>query len=245
MNFRKWLIAFFDPTESIALFLIGTSALTIVLAIIYDTIKEQLGLAGAWGFAFLLLLVVIGVIVGQYLLREKRKKSIVVAENKPDKKKGLILLLSPTKGASIEAINYHLPRLRVLWLISTTQSAKLAADLNATFQDKIEKIHWGEEYEVDPNDPKSTFNIVKTISLTASNERVFRPQLIADITGGTKPMSVGMTLACLAYQVDIQYMKTIRKADGSIDEDAQPVPIQIDISVPIQVGQKASSSTSS
>lgn len=236
MNVRKWIIVFFDPNESVTLFLIGTSALTIFLAILYDSIKEKFGLFGAWGFALILLLIVIGVIASQYILRRKRPKSVVVAENTPRQKKGLILLLSPYIGSSIPAIEYHLPKVQALWLVSTPKSAGIATKLNEQYKDKVKIIHWGENYEVDADEPKSTFDIVKSILLSAPREYIFVPQIIADITGGTKPMSVGMTLACLAYGVDIQYMKAPRDALGRVDQDAQPLPIQIDINVSAQGG---------
>jgi len=231
---RKWLLAFFNPNESLLLFLVGTSALTIFLAIVYDTVKEFFGLSGAWILASQLLLIVVGVISIQYIIQRKRGQAVLVAENIPDKKKGLILLLSPKLGSSIAAIEYHLPELRALWLITTKESADTAAMINKQFSDKIRKIHWGNEYEVDANEAKPTFNVVKSILLSAHKERIFRPQIIADITGGTKPMSAGMTLACLAYDVDIQYIKSQRDDKGQIDYDTRSVPIQLDLNIPLQ-----------
>jgi len=229
---RKWLLAFFDPYESLLLFLVGTSALTIVLAIVYDTVKEYFGLMGAWFFAIFLLIVVIGVIVIQYIMQQKRSQAVVVAENTPAQKKGLILLLSPKLGSSIAAVEYHLPKLQVLWLITTEASVKTAGEINKRFRGEIRTIHWGDEYQVDEDEPKSTFDVVKTILLSAHQERVFHSQIIADITGGTKPMSAGMTLACLAFGVDIQYVKAQRDSQGQVNDEIIPVPIQIDLNIP-------------
>ena len=53
-------------------------------------------------------------------------------------------------------------------------------------------------------------------------------EIIADITGGQKPMTAGMALACLAKNLDMQYMKARRNEQGEPDLTVPPEPVKID-----------------
>lgn len=57
--------------------------------------------------------------------------------------------------------------------------------------------------EVSPGDAQDTFDHVNRIFRIAG----FSPQeIIADFTGGTKPMTVGMIMACLPRERDLEYV---------------------------------------
>jgi len=53
--------------------------------------------------------------------------------------------------------------------------------------------------------------------------------VIADITGGQKPMTAGMALACLAKGQQVQYMKAKRGPNGEPDTSVPPEPVKIDM----------------
>lgn len=135
----------------------------------------------------------------------------------PEGKKGLILLVSNPHSA-IYAIDYHFlikGTLEHLWLIPSNDSqADKFGDstqakvhpierhcLNLKQQGKLEvEIH---PTGVSPADAQDTFDYVN---------RVFRrsgcqpEEVIADFTGGTKPMAVGMIMACLPKMRELQYV---------------------------------------
>jgi hypothetical protein len=52
--------------------------------------------------------------------------------------------------------------------------------------------------------------------------------LIADITGGQKPMTVGLALACSARNIQMQYMKIMRTLMGEAQVEIKPLAIRID-----------------
>ncbi|NJK52820.1 MAG: hypothetical protein HC936_08255 [Leptolyngbyaceae cyanobacterium SU_3_3] len=59
------------------------------------------------------------------------------------------------------------------------------------------------ERGVSPGDSQDTFDLVNQIYRRSGYE----PQeLIADFTGGTKPMSVGMIMACLPSERELEYV---------------------------------------
>jgi hypothetical protein len=53
--------------------------------------------------------------------------------------------------------------------------------------------------------------------------------IIADITGGQKPMTVGMALACLERNQTMEYLRARRNAQGDADRDLQPEPIKLEV----------------
>ncbi len=225
------LLAFFDPDRSMALFVIGTAALTVFNTVLYDTIKESLGLLGAWLFALALLTIAVGVVVWQTMRSRGRGRVSIAEEEKPDKRSGLILLVSPHPATAVASINYHLETLQACWLVASSGSMQTAQQLHDKYQGRIEHIFWGPDYEVDPDQVNDTYEIVcRIFDKEAPNYQVFARRIIADITGGLKPMTAGMSLACLARNRDIQYMKAQRDAAGEPDRTIPPEPVKIDIS---------------
>lgn len=53
--------------------------------------------------------------------------------------------------------------------------------------------------------------------------------VMVDITGGTKPMTAGAVLACLARGASMEYIVPIRHPDGTLDLKARPVPMKVSL----------------
>jgi len=135
----------------------------------------------------------------------------------PEPKRGLIILVS-NKNSAMHAVRYHLQdgRLERVWLIPSnereqdkfgpssigiakeieTQCTTLAAEANRALKVKISS-------EVSPADAQDTFDHVNRIFRVGG----FTPaEIIADFTGGTKPMTVGMIMACLPHERELEYV---------------------------------------
>lgn len=137
----------------------------------------------------------------------------------PDGKQGLILLVSNPKSA-IHAIEYHFlghQTLEQVWLIPSNDSAQSA--FGASSRDRIPEIQHHcaalsaqtgrllqvtvHSAGVSPADAQDTFDVVNRIFRRSD----YPPQaLIADFTGGTKPMAVGVIMACLPSGRSLQYV---------------------------------------
>lgn len=227
---RERLRDFFDPDRSIPMFIVGTAALTLFLQALYDFANEP----GEWqgGYWLALVSLVVAVIA---LVVAARRTSVpgrvgIREELKPGKRKGLIILGGPTKAAAPDAIDYHLPILQHCWIVGTPASAETAATLHRNYVGQAVQIHHGSPYEVDEDQIESTYDVVMHIVDNEAEAHNLTPDdLIADITGGLKPMTSGMTLACLARGCDLQYMKSLRDEKGQVLEGTRPEPIQIDI----------------
>jgi hypothetical protein len=236
---RDRLMLFLDPNRSAGLFIVGTAALTVVITVLYDSVKESFGLLGAWILAAILLALAVAVIT-VLSLRKRAAGQVIVTEGlKPRPRAGLIVLVSASKATAPRAIEYHLEAgsLRVCWLIATTESLETARALATTYGPRLEGVYWGKDYLVDPDRVEDTYSLVTRIfSREVRRHGLPVGEVIADITGGMKPMTAGTALACLAHNRDMQYMKAVRRADGEPRRDVPTKPVRIDTTfLPAQV----------
>jgi hypothetical protein len=226
---RDRLLAFFDPNRSIAFFVVGTTVLTVAVTVMYDTVKDSLGLWGAWGLALLLVVVAVAAITYQVVRRRVVGQVGISEEMKPKPRRGLILLVSPHPGTAPHAIEYHLGTLEACWLVASPDSVKMAGQLHQDYRDRIPYIAYGMGYTVDADEVEDTYTQVLRIYEQELPQRGLKAEeVIADITGGQKPMTAGMALACLAKNLDMQYMKAWRNERGEPDRSVPPEPVKID-----------------
>jgi hypothetical protein len=228
---KEKILVFLDPNRSAGLFIIGTAALTVAITVIYDTAKEALGLWGAWILAAILLIVAVAIMIYQTVRRAAVGRVGINEGLRPERRRGLIVLVSSHKATAPAAIEYHLDEetLQVLWLIASSQTLAVAGELAERYRGRINAICWGEDYRVDPDRVEYTYNLVQRIFEQESLDRKLAPQeIIADITGGMKPMTAGMALACLAHNRDMQYMVSVRDESGEPRRDVPPEPVKID-----------------
>jgi len=198
---------------------------SLILALLKDAIqgilKTIVGSAlSAW---IVLLAIVIVAGVGVLLLNramQPKPRTIVPTGSKPPRMKGLIVLVGPgaqgrpaEEQAAAKAIEYHqhdaegTPVLRVCWLIpSTAQEAQLYA---SQLKEELQKhgVIAITSTPVDAFNLYDTFGVVTQIyEQDLKPNRLEESEVIADFTGGTKLMSTGMAMACLAHDRPMQYM---------------------------------------
>lgn len=137
---------------------------------------------------------------------------------RPEGKQGLILLASNPNSAEF-AIRYHLVEqgtLKRVWIIASDDKAELQFGLGthpAALQIQVRAKALAESIgmplrvdicrPVSPADSQDTFDEVNSI-FRKSGYKV--RDIIADFTGGTKPMSVGMIMACLRVDRELEYV---------------------------------------
>ena len=142
----------------------------------------------------------------------------------PEGKKGLILLVSNPASAEF-AIRYHFAAKQTLervWLIPS--NATRSAEFGASSRPAAEQIKQAaadlaesegrplaveiHDTGVSPADAQDTFDYVNRVFRRSGYEP---GEIIADFTGGTKPMSVGMIMACLPAQRELEYVSLNRE----------------------------------
>lgn len=158
-------------------------------------------------------------------------------DEQPQPMPGLIVLVSPEeissatqtlKQAAFGAIDHHRSALRACWLIASGGKRSSLAAANWLAQYCIQRHITAQVWQI--QDETSVGEAFKTVQLIVQHElgvaQLQPTDVIADITGATKPMSVGVFLAC-QHVMQVQYM--VRPEEGT--------------SVPVLIGDTAEEQT--
>lgn len=179
-----------------------------------------------------LVIVVLGVLLilnlVNILTQQNRDWVLVKRERQPPKFRGLIILVgkgktgeNPLETGVKPAIEYHLSSegeigLEYVWLIPSQASIHVAEAFREKFETQV-KIFMCDifnEFTV-----QSTYDMVRSIyEQKISAYHLLPEEVISDFTGGTKPMSAGMVLAC-QDKYPMQYMS------GRPDSASKPIYI--------------------
>lgn len=205
-----------------------------IVSLFQDTIKSLLkGIFGDTPTGLVYLLIVLGVTALILFLLDRalkpKPKDLVPPDSKPPKMKGLILLVGkglqgkPAQEQSAHvAIEYHLKNpagrlgLRDCWLIASEDSYTYALELKEEFEKRGIEMHLNKV--ADPYyDVNDTYGVVSKIyDEDLSKAKLAENEVIADFTGGTKPMSLGMAMACLPNNRAMQYMTGRQQSLSSV-----------------------------
>ena len=208
----------------------GPVVSAVLMAMLINILTEALitwgGLWLGWG-AFAVLALATVAFVYAYTVNEARRRGrglgpIAHLPN-PQKQRGLIFLFS-REGTLREAIQYHQPVLEHCWLLVTPEMQDRAKQAMDHFPDLRFTLHaLGDRY-----DSQACYQTVRDIyQREASRLDVPPEQVIADITGGTKPMTMGMIVACLDGDYPIEHVPTAFDADGHPTGPLPPIQIAV------------------
>lgn len=186
---------------------------------------------------FIPVILVIALFVWHYNVGNRRRMGLIHEElPQPAGRRGLILLVSTGRKDqrmeethALHAVGYHLQTKNTLervWLIpsddsdprfgpSTRPTAEDVEKSCKTLAAKLKKTLKVEIYKkgVSPADSQDTFDYVNRIFKRSGFEA---HEIIADFTGGTKPMTVGMIMACLPRDRELEYVP-FNQSTGQMD----------------------------
>ena len=202
----------------------------VLVALLVNILTEALtawgGLWLGWGAVGLLALATVA-FAHAYTVSESRRRGrglgpIADLPN-PQKHRGLIFLFSREETLR-EAIQYHQPELEHCWLLVTPEMRDRAASVVSHFPDLSFTLHpLGDRY-----DSQACYQTVRDIyRREASRQGISPKQVIADITGGTKPMTMGMIVACLEGDYPIEHVPTAFDAAGQPTGPLPPIQIRV------------------
>jgi hypothetical protein len=120
---------------------------------------------------------------------------------------------------TIEAVRTHASQLKHCWLLSTygqqTQGSLPYAELVVAYLKTKEmkcEFYYGQEYAISlDNDALvlgAVYKLLKKVLQEARNLHIAPHSIVADMTSGFRSMTLGMVLAFLARERDIQFMGT-------------------------------------
>lgn len=227
----------FDPrfpilfvVGSIVLALLGNAAYDLIVAVLGANLPTYLSIIVVAGLIFVLLSRWFQDLV-QAVTRRSPPTVQLSDEERSHPQPALVVLvgLGPQeRGPEWPVISWHLQSgtLRYCWLVVSPEGRAYANDLQ--FQ-LIEQNVRAEVVELTgANQTESAYREVSQ-SIQTARARV-GDGVVVDITGGTKPMSAGATLACLDQGAVMEYLVTVRRAGGEPDPAAQPQPMRISLS---------------
>ncbi len=141
----------------------------------------------------------------------------------PDKHRGLIFLFSREETLRA-AIQCHQPVLEHCWLLVTPQMQERAAQFASAFTGlDVTLCAIGDHY-----DANACYRTVRDVYRRKALRVGIPPeQVIADITGGTKPMTMGVVVACMEGGYPIEHVPTAFDAAGQASGPLPPIQIVI------------------
>ncbi len=151
----------------------------------------------------------------------------VVDRPMPVRARGLVAFASLSETDHLEAaLKYHGQTLEKVWLLATNESLSVAEDLREKYalnSRAIEIVLLNDAFDM-----QSVREEVERLYLTRLGGMP-ETDVIADFTGGTKPMSLGMIFACLSSTRRLQYV--MGKYEKGRVSALSPVEYGIDFSM--------------
>lgn len=191
--------------------------------------------AGSMVTLLILLLASLGTIIfANYYFHIRRRQLIeagrrIFAEEKhPTPRKGLIWMVTPAPTVR-HAIEYHQATLQHVWLIVTPEMREHAHNLQRFLEEHSIEAHIVKLEQA--YNAKECYDFVRWVIETDAPAVGFtRADIIADITGGTKPMTAGMVLACNDRAVAIEHVPTQFSLDNQPLIPLDPIEISFEYS---------------
>lgn len=226
-NITRAAQGLFDPRQ-IGLFIGSALVLSVMGNALFTLLTKTRGLGdsvpGLLRILFLagVLLIVMGVLL--WLRLRAQQTAATVTYQRPQKQRGLIVLVSRVETAA-KAIAYHLPVLERCWLICSDQSKPVAESLSVrpefravTFEPLIIENH--------VFDPRPFRDHVAMVYEQLRPAGWDEAEIITDVTGMTALASIGSALACLPTGRRVQYVPPVEVgAGGTPSGPAEPMEI--------------------
>lgn len=209
-------------------FVLTTVLIAAAVNILTAIIVEAFGVG--WALLFLLVAVASTVLfVNAYAYRFRQQliqgERIIGDKPHPAPRPGLIVLVT---GAPTlyKAIDYHRPALKHLWLIVTPEMRDATGRLRTyaeSFGITCHPLDLEQEY-----DANLCYRLVRQVyDVAAVPHELTRNEIIADMTGGTKPMTAGMVLACSDLNAPLQHVPTQFVGGGQPTVPLDPIEVLI------------------
>lgn len=208
---------------------IATNLASSILTMLYgETAADQLQL-----FSLFLALIIGLIVLVIFTIPSKQNVLSTDDDTHPPRFPGLIVTVGvqgtrdvdPSKLSHINAIEYHLnnersqgERLRVCWLLASEDAIGNANEVKKQYEGRCKMIvkRLDSAFRI-----QDTYNVVQQIYTTEAVENNLTPEkVLADLTGGTKPISIGMALATQNHY-PMQYVY-----GGRPDIKSEPILLQ-------------------
>ena len=138
---------------------------------------------------------------------------------------------------TIKAITSHKRELQHCWLLATTASssesqgsliyAKLLAEYLKQRHGIQSDFYYGDDYTISLDEDSQvlgkTYDLVQHVFKEVRSKNLYAREIVADITTGFRSMTLGMILACLDEERDIEFIGTHYNESGKPDGSLIPI----------------------
>lgn len=224
-----------EPRRSPRIYFLFALLLGLLIGLGSDALQQTLGVGSALAMvAAVFLGVAVAVIWRERSTRLREVPVVQTGQGLIAPKKGLITLVSfgdVERLPATSAIRHHfrgerdertVPTLQYVWLLSTPKPKQAELTSGSAYSNaKLLEERYGRlgvqvdilEVE-DANDPEEVFRVAQVAYARARQRQLRPPELVADVTGGTISMTVGLTLAAALAEQSLEYLKP-RKIDAT------------------------------
>lgn len=192
----------------------GPVLTAILVALLVNMLTEALTTWGGVGFGFLVWAVLaactaIFVYLYELARRRRRRKGTALGapadREHPMQSEGLVFLYT-NEAALREALGYHRPVLKQCWLVVTPEMQTAAANVIS----QVKEVQFAVKPISDLYNTRACYDTANHIfEREASLHKIPLSRVMADITGGTKPMTVGLLLACVKHGVAVEHVPAV------------------------------------
>ncbi len=206
---------FFD-SRFVVLFAIGATVVAFGANALYDFFKGIFKLQ-AFDLRYLILFALAGLSLlgGAWFLKASIGASYKTSsEKKPASPRGALIVLASSPEVVKKAIEHHLSKLRVAWVLMSKETAHWTETLARQYTNNDRSVTTRQLSN--PADWREVAELVQGI-LTDLPADIQPKDVVVDFTGMPKPASVGATLAALHMGASLQWIPqtTTVNADGT------------------------------
>ena len=226
----RWVRAPFQRAQ-VELDWFGPVVSAVVVALLINVLTEALTTwAGVWwalAAVGALTLAVVGFVfvyaaVGTW--RNRRPIASLIDRIDPPKSRGLVFLYTREETLR-KAIDYHRPVLAYVWLLATperhVEAAQVVSGLPEGVSGSLVPLK-------DLYDSQDCYRAVTHIYRHEVPRLGLSPkEVIADITGGTKPMTMGMVAACLEGNYPVEHVPAEYDSTKRVSRTLPPIEIVV------------------
>ncbi len=170
-----------------------------------------------------LFIIMSGWVLRKFLYR-RQLVNFSIGKKAPDKRKGLILLVSNILTAR-KAIELHKDLLTKCWLVCSYTSEKIGEELKSEFNNELLEFEIITIGDLEVFDPLILRNIVDRIYSNLP-EFFIENDVILDFTGMTAVASVGSVLACVGKNRPMQYIPAPYNQKLKAIQPLEPIEIE-------------------
>ena len=209
---------------------LGPVFISLALACFVNVLTTALtnwSMGWAWGVVFILFGLAGGAVVAYNLIEVKARLGRK-GNPHPRKHRGLVFLGCRQESLSA-AVRHHLPTLKRCWLVVTPEKEEEAVQVIAQLMPDVPGVDFSRLHLTHLNNTEECYSLVKEVFEKLAPANGISPiEVIGDITGGSKTMSIGMMRACLEGAYHMEYVPVDLDAEtGSIRSSLPPIWIRV------------------